>query len=270
MAAGGVDGTIATAAAAPRSSRIIPSVRCRWVVDSACTIRRRQPASTNRCGQDLRREDHQVGLERHGHPLTHRGDDVGAERQVGDELSVHHVPLDEVDAGVLERDDLVAEPGEVGGQDRRGDLDRSGHRSGNVPGRSIRAGDDLAPASRPVRRRWRRDRPRRLGSRGVRAWRRAGGDGRGRGADGEEGLGPRHHGRRHRPVTGARHASVRIATGRVRRVRVAAPHPRGPAGGPGRDRHRRAAADGRRRRTGRRTRRGRAGRRVPDHGTRRR
>ena len=71
----------------------------------------------------VRGEDHQVGLERQGHSLAHGGDDVGPERQVGDELAVHHVPLHEVDAGLLESDDLVAEPGEVGRQHRR---ERSG------------------------------------------------------------------------------------------------------------------------------------------------
>ena len=73
-------------------------------------------------------QHHQVGLERDGDEVARRGDDVGAERQVGDELAVHHVPLDEVDAGLLQGDDLLTEAGEVGRQHRRGDLDRTGHR----------------------------------------------------------------------------------------------------------------------------------------------
>ena len=76
----------------------------------------------------LGREHHQVGLERHGDEVAGGGDDVGAERQVGHELAVHDVPLDEVDAGLLQRGDLLAEAGEVGREHGRGDLDRSGHR----------------------------------------------------------------------------------------------------------------------------------------------
>jgi hypothetical protein len=34
--------------------------------------------------------------------VARRGDHVGAEREVGDELAVHHVPLDQVDPGRLE------------------------------------------------------------------------------------------------------------------------------------------------------------------------
>jgi hypothetical protein len=56
-----------------------------------------------------------------------RGDDVGAEGQVGDELAVHHVKLDEVHARFLQRRDLLAEAGEVGRQHGRCDLDRASH-----------------------------------------------------------------------------------------------------------------------------------------------
>ena len=75
----------------------------------------------------VRGEDHQVGFEREGDPVPHGRDHVRPERDVGDELAVHHVPLDEVDAGLLEGDDLVAETGEVGRQHGRGDLDRQRH-----------------------------------------------------------------------------------------------------------------------------------------------
>ena len=78
-------------------------------------------------GHHVGGEDHQVGLERQRDTIPHGGDDVGTERQVGDELAVHHVPLDEVDAGLLEGDDLVAEPREVRREHRRGDLDRQCH-----------------------------------------------------------------------------------------------------------------------------------------------
>ena len=51
-------------------------------------------------------------------------DDVRAEGEVGHELAVHDVPLDEVDAGLLERDALLAEACEVRGEHRRRDADR--------------------------------------------------------------------------------------------------------------------------------------------------
>ena len=49
-----------------------------------------------------------------------------ADGDVGDEMAVHHVDVDPVGAGLVDRADLLAEPGEVGGQDRRGNQ-RSGH-----------------------------------------------------------------------------------------------------------------------------------------------
>ncbi len=67
--------------------------------------------------------DHQVGLERHRGVRACGGDHVGTEREVRHELAVHHVPLDEVDAGRFECGDLLAELGEVGRKHRRRDLD---------------------------------------------------------------------------------------------------------------------------------------------------
>jgi hypothetical protein len=69
--------------------------------------------------------DHEVGLERHGDVRAAGGDDVGAEGEVGHEAPVHDVPLDAVDARLLEGDDLVAQPREVGRQHGGGDLDRA-------------------------------------------------------------------------------------------------------------------------------------------------
>ena len=43
------------------------------------------------------------------------GDDLRAERQVGDEHAVHDIPVDEVHPGLLEGHALVAQPGEVDG-----------------------------------------------------------------------------------------------------------------------------------------------------------
>ena len=58
-----------------------------------------------------------MSFERYSHAIPDGGDHVGTERQVGDELAVHHVPLDEVDAGLLECDDLVTEAEKSAGTD---------------------------------------------------------------------------------------------------------------------------------------------------------
>ena len=79
-----------------------------------------------------------------------RGDHVGTEREVRDELAVHDVPLDVVDAGGLERGDLLAELGEVRGQHGRDDLDRAAHRSGNLLRRSGRRPVPIARRRRPT------------------------------------------------------------------------------------------------------------------------
>ena len=86
-------------------------------------------------GQPVGLLDHQVGLERHRRRgAGSDGDDVGAEGEVGHEAAVHHVPLDAVDAGLLEGDALLAEAGEVGGQHRGRDLDRRGDRGRSAMG----------------------------------------------------------------------------------------------------------------------------------------
>ena len=71
--------------------------------------------------------DHQVRLEHHVDVLAARGDDVRAEGEVRNEVAVHHVPLDAIDAGLLEGLALLAQAGEVCWQDRWNDLDGSGH-----------------------------------------------------------------------------------------------------------------------------------------------
>ena len=61
------------------------------------------------------------------------GDHVGPEGEVRHEAAVHHVPLDAVDAGRLEGGDLLAQPGEVGREHRRRDLDAVGRCRGGRP-----------------------------------------------------------------------------------------------------------------------------------------
>jgi len=70
--------------------------------------------------------DHQMGLEPHRRPAPAGGDHVGPEGQVGHEVAIHHIPLDAVDARLLEGGDVVAEPGEVGREDGGDDQRRAG------------------------------------------------------------------------------------------------------------------------------------------------
>ena len=58
---------------------------------------------------------HEVGLEHDGGVRPARGDDIGPEGEVRHEAPVHHVPLDPVDACLLEGRHLRAQPREVSG-----------------------------------------------------------------------------------------------------------------------------------------------------------
>ena len=60
--------------------------------------------------------DHEVRFEGQVDVGSARADDGGSERQVRDEAAVHHVPLDAVDAGGLEIEDLPGEAGVIGAQ----------------------------------------------------------------------------------------------------------------------------------------------------------
>jgi hypothetical protein len=53
-------------------------------------------------------------VERLGGERADRRDDPRAERDVGDEMPVHHVEMDPVGAGLVDGAHLVAEPGEIG------------------------------------------------------------------------------------------------------------------------------------------------------------
>ena len=82
--------------------------------------------------------DHQVDVERERRRAAHRFDDERAEGDRRDEAAVHHVEVDVVSAALLGRPDLLREAAEVGGEDRRRELDGghvfSSHRCGVVAG----------------------------------------------------------------------------------------------------------------------------------------
>ena len=198
---------------------------------------------------------HQVRLEGDVDVRPTGLDHVGPEGQVRHEHAVHHVELDPVDAGLLERDALLAEPGEVGRQDRRGDLDvsgahrvtfcarpvaRSGRRSrrgypfvvatpgaaGPTVGRCPARHRNRGAAGRPARRAGAGDRPcRRRAARGRhgavrRRWRRAGPSGRRagrarRGRAAGRAGGGRARRRQADPGQGGRHEVLRASPDRV-------------------------------------------------------
>jgi hypothetical protein len=67
--------------------------------------------------------DHQVDVERDPRDLAQALDHRRPQGQVGDEVSVHHVDVQPVRAGALGSRDLLAQAGEVAGEDRGGDED---------------------------------------------------------------------------------------------------------------------------------------------------
>jgi len=82
----------------------------------------------------LRSLAHQVRFKAAGGMRPAGRDDVGPEGQVWHEVPVHHIPLDAIDAGGVQRGAVGAEAGEVGWQHRRDDL--GGH--AGLEGRSRR------------------------------------------------------------------------------------------------------------------------------------
>ena len=96
----------------------------------------------------LRALDHEVHVEVGlvGQRLAQRGDDHRAERDRRDEVAVHDVAVDDARARVHDLAHLRGEVGEVGGQDRRGDVAFvQRHRALDLPqhrGRARVAGQD--------------------------------------------------------------------------------------------------------------------------------
>ena len=84
------------------------------------------------------RLNHEMRFERQAGVLAGRRHDVGPERDVGHELTVHDVPLDPVGARRLQRGDLVPETGEISRQHRGHNEDRAAHHPFTLP---VRPGD---------------------------------------------------------------------------------------------------------------------------------
>ena len=71
--------------------------------------------------------DHQVHVEHLPGVRAQRLHHVRADGDIRHEVAVHDVDVDPVGAGGIDRAHLLAELGEVGGQDRRGDEQRTVH-----------------------------------------------------------------------------------------------------------------------------------------------
>ncbi len=105
-------------------------------LDGAVDVRPRlgmdREAIRARLGEGLEigvdRRDHQMHVERLSGVRAQRLHHRGADRDVGDEMPVHHVDMDPVGARRVDRAHLLAQPREVGGQDRRGDANGLYHR----------------------------------------------------------------------------------------------------------------------------------------------
>ena len=68
--------------------------------------------------------------------------DQGADRDVGHETSIHHVHMDPVSPGGIHSPHVLAQPGEIGRENRRGDHQRLGAHDGRgvTGGAIVRAG----------------------------------------------------------------------------------------------------------------------------------
>ena len=82
------------------------------------------------------REGFQKGIDRRNHQMhVERFFGMGTKRlhhrrtdgDVGHEMTIHHIDMDEIGAGRLDGFDLGTQPGEIRRQDRRRDLDATGH-----------------------------------------------------------------------------------------------------------------------------------------------
>jgi hypothetical protein len=79
------------------------------------------------CDKGVAGRNHQMTVEHLGRRGPDCLDDGRAERDVGNEVAIHHIKMDPIGAGRIHVADFRAKPGEVGREDRRGDDERPGH-----------------------------------------------------------------------------------------------------------------------------------------------
>ena len=114
----GVDG-LSTAPACAPSARMKASVRCRCGTASTCTDTMLAPAFDEVLDVAVGLLDHQVHVERPRRDALDRPHHRRADRDVGDEVAVHHVHVNQIGAAALGGRDVAPERREVGRQDRR-------------------------------------------------------------------------------------------------------------------------------------------------------
>ena len=120
----GVAGFIATPAfSAERPDQLQRAVEVRAGLDVHGDEVGRRPRRTPRCR--YRPAGSSGGPRTVRRMRPQRLDDLRPERDVGHEVAVHDVDVDAVGAGRVDRAHLLAEPGEVGGEDRGRDLERA-------------------------------------------------------------------------------------------------------------------------------------------------
>lgn len=73
----------------------------------------------------LRLDDHQMNVERELRRGAHGAHDKRANGDVGDEPAIHHIDVDPIGAGSVDRSHLLGELSKVCGQNGGGDLDRA-------------------------------------------------------------------------------------------------------------------------------------------------
>ena len=116
MAAAGVAGLSATPGARARLADVCQGpvqVRAGLDVDGDSV----RSSGGEGVDEGVGRLDHQVDVERQAGRGANGLDHHRADGEVGHEVPVHHVHVDPVGAGLLHGADLLAEPGEVGGED---------------------------------------------------------------------------------------------------------------------------------------------------------
>ena len=74
--------------------------------------------------EEIRIENHQMRLQRQARYFPQRADDGRAHREIGHEMSIHHVDVDPRRPGTLCLGHLFAQTGEIGREDGRRELDR--------------------------------------------------------------------------------------------------------------------------------------------------
>ena len=132
----------------------LPSTRCRCTQASWCTVMTSAPAAANWATNCSGRSIMRCTSSSAPAPCTSDCSALSDQRSDGDvghEVAVHDVDVDDARAGVEHRLDVVAQTAEVGGQDRRCDVDVAQyvlHRSSDARRRGVVGRAGILPRAR--------------------------------------------------------------------------------------------------------------------------